>query len=197
MTTSETGPSVKGPGKFAARLPLVLFLLLGGLFFYKLVFTDSDTSRLPSAFINKPAPETDLPALPGFIFPGIKSQDFIGKVTLVNVWGSWCGPCRAEHPQLLELARDNRIVLAGFNYKDTAANAGKFLNELGNPYDVIGVDETGRQGIEWGVYGVPETFLVNNKGIITYKFIGPISAQSLTAVLMPKVEEALAQQASD
>ena len=113
-----------------------------------------------------------------------------GGLTLVNVWASWCGPCREEHPQLIELAKRDDLRLVGLNYKDQRENALRFLNALGNPYAGVGVDRTGRTAVEWGVYGVPETFLVNGDGIIVYKFTGPISDAALRQEVMPAIEKA-------
>ncbi len=124
--------------------------------------------------------------------PGLDSSAFAGKVTLVNVWASWCAPCREEHPLLVALANDGRFAIAGLNYKDSAENARRFLGGLGNPYSAIGVDGSGRTAIDWGVYGVPETFLIGKDGRIRYKHIGPLSEQAVADRLMPEIEKALA-----
>jgi cytochrome c biogenesis protein CcmG/thiol:disulfide interchange protein DsbE len=153
-----------------------------------------DISEVPSVLIGHAAPPTDLAPLEASGLPGLQSKDFAGKVTLVNVFASWCAPCRDEHPLLVELAKDDRFVLAGMNYKDKTENAVRFLNELGNPYKAIGADETGRTGIDWGVYGVPETFVVGKDGKIAYKHVGPLTPESVRANLMPEVEKALAAQ---
>lgn len=171
-------------------LPFAIFLALAGVFVVQLL-SGRDESIVPSALIGKPIPPTDLAPLEGSRLPGLSSRDFAGKVTLVNVWGSWCVPCRQEHPLLMALSRDKRFVLAGMNYKDEAANALRFLGEMGNPYDRIGVDPTGRGAIDWGVYGVPETFLVGPAGTILYKHVGPFTPESLTSELMPRLEKAL------
>ena len=113
-------------------------------------------------------------------------------MTLVNVWASWCAPCRQEHPVLLGLTGDDRFVLAGLNYKDRPENARRFLGELGNPFRAIGVDKSGRTAIDWGVYGVPETFLVGRDGTILYKHVGPLTPAAVAEELMPAVERALA-----
>lgn len=173
-----------------ALLPLAVFLVLAGLFLAQLL-SGRDASVVPSALIGEPAPETALPPLAGVDLPGIRSADFAGDVTVVNVWASWCAPCRQEHPLLMELSKDERIRLAGLNYKDDAANARGFLGELGNPYDAIGVDRSGRTAINWGVYGVPETFLVGPQGTILYKHVGPLTAQSMREGLMPAIAAAL------
>jgi len=174
--------------------PVLIFAGLAAVFMTGL--TGGDPSKLPSALINKPAPAFELPALEGLTIngsavPGLVSQNLAqGGLTLVNVWASWCGPCRVEHPQLIELAKQSDIHLAGLNYKDQRENALRFLNTLGNPYASVGVDRTGRTAVEWGVYGVPETFLVNGDGIIVYKFTGPITQKALREEVMPAIEKA-------
>lgn len=174
-------------------LPLALFLALCGVFLAQLM-SGRDISEIPSALIGEPAPRTELPPLPGTDLPGLDSETFAGKVTLVNVFASWCVPCRDEHPMVMELKRDGRFAVTGLNYKDKPANALKFLTELGNPYTAIGIDENGRAGIDWGVYGVPETFLVGKDGRIAYKHVGPITPASLAQRLMPEIEKALIAQ---
>ncbi|HEV7416344.1 MAG TPA: DsbE family thiol:disulfide interchange protein [Tianweitania sediminis] len=173
-------------------VPLILFGVLVAFFLAQLM-SGRDASTVPSALINRPAPQTDLPPLAATSLPGLRSADFLGKVTLVNVFASWCAPCREEHPVLLALSRDERFTLAGLNYKDAQDNAAGFLRELGNPYDAIGVDASGRTGIDWGVYGVPETFVVGRDGTIAFKFVGPLSAETVRHELMPAVEAALAE----
>ena len=171
-------------------LPLAVFLALAGVFLAQLL-SGRDTSVVPSALIGSPAPQTALPPLENSGLPGLDSSAFAGKVTLVNVWASWCAPCRQEHPLLMELAKDGRIAVAGLNYKDQPQNARRFLGNLGNPYAAIGVDASGRTAIDWGVYGVPETFLVGRDGRILYKHVGPFTPQSMQGDLMPAIEKAL------
>jgi len=171
-------------------LPLGIFVALAAIFLLQLL-SGRDASVVPSALLGEPAPQTDLPPLEGTGLPGLSSADFAGKVTLVNVWGSWCLPCRQEHPILMQLARDERIVIAGMNYKDEPENARRFLGDLGNPFDAIGVDPSGRTAIDWGVYGVPETFLVGPDGTILYKHVGPFTPESVTGELLPRIEKAL------
>ena len=175
-------------------LPLILFLALAALFFYQL--GAGDPSKLPSALIGRPIPPTDLPPLPGLELngkpiPGLNNATFQGAVTLVNVWASWCVPCHDEVPFLEQLSKDKRIQLVGINYKDAADNARRFLNRYGNPFVAMGRDEAGRASIDWGVYGVPETFLVGRDGRIVYKLVGPITADNLTRVLQPEIDKAL------
>ncbi|EXU83869.1 thiol:disulfide interchange protein [Brucella melitensis 548] len=128
---------------------------------------------------------------------GFNSEDLKtgpgGKLTLVNVWGSWCVPCRQEHPLLMEIAKDERIRVVGINYKDQPENARRFLGDLGNPFAAVGADRAGRSAIEWGVYGVPETFLVDQTGKIVYKHVGPFTPESVKNDLLPAVEKALQQ----
>ena len=172
-------------------VPLLLFLGLAGLFLVQLL-SGRDLSTVPSALIGELAPQTVLPPVEGLDRPGIASADFIGKVTLVNVWASWCAPCREEHPVLLALAQDSRFDVVGVNYKDKAENARRFLGDLGNPFSAIGADQAGRAAIDWGVYGVPETFLVGKDGKIFYKHVGPLTEAAVRSELMPRIEQALA-----
>ena len=176
-------------------IPLVAFLALAALFMYRL--GTGDPSRIPSALIGRPAPATNLPPLQGLErdgrpVPGLDGSDFKGEVTLLNVWASWCGPCRDEAPLLLALAADRRFRIAGINIKDQTDDARRFLSRYGNPYVANGVDANGRASIEWGVYGVPETFVVGRDGRIAYKLIGPITPGNLDKALKPAIEKALA-----
>jgi cytochrome c biogenesis protein CcmG/thiol:disulfide interchange protein DsbE len=177
-------------------LPLIAFLALAALFFFRL--GAGDPNRLPSALIGRDAPKTELPGLAGLTrgnapVPGIGDNTFAGKVTLVNVWASWCVPCHDEAPLLTLLAQDTRLQLVGINYKDAPDNARRFLNRYGNPFAATGNDANGRASIEWGVYGVPETFLVGRDGKIAYKLVGPITPDNLAQVLKPEIEKALAK----
>ncbi|MDJ1464344.1 DsbE family thiol:disulfide interchange protein [Nitratireductor sp. GZWM139] len=189
---SVTGEKSNRSRRLLFLLPLLVFLALAAVFLMQL-FSGRDTSLVPSALIGRDAPQTDLPPLEGMSLPGLSSNAFAGKITLVNVWGSWCLPCRQEHPLLMELARDERFVIAGLNYKDKPENARRFLGDLGNPYDAIGVDQNGRAAIDWGVYGVPETFLVGPEGRIRYKHVGPFTPESVQNDLMPEIEKLLAE----
>jgi len=187
--------SAKGPkrGRFWVLAPVLVFAGLAAVFMTGL--RSGDPSKLPSALINQPAPSFELPALQGLTsndnpVPGLSSKSLAGgKVTLINVWASWCGPCREEHPQLIELAKRDDIDLAGLNYKDQRENALRFLNALGNPYAAVGVDASGRTSVDWGVYGVPETFVINGKGIIVYKFTGPITEKALREEVIPAIDK--------
>jgi cytochrome c biogenesis protein CcmG/thiol:disulfide interchange protein DsbE len=182
-------------GRLLPLLPLIAFLALAGLFMLRL--GGGDPARLPSALIGREAPATDLPALPGLErdgkpVPGLSSAAFKGEVTLLNVWASWCVPCRDEAPLLMALAEDPRIRIVGINYKDPPENARRFLGRHGNPFVANGVDGNGRASIEWGVYGVPETFLIGRDGRIAYKLVGPITAENLKRALRPAIDKALA-----
>jgi len=155
-----------------------------------------DPSRLPSALIGHPVPTFDLPAIPGLErdgkpIPGLSNATFQGAVTLLNVWASWCVPCHDEAPFLEQLSRDKRIQLVGINYKDAPDNARRFLYRYSNPFVATGRDEEGRASIDWGVYGVPETFLVGRDGRIAYKLVGPITGGNFSRTLLPEIEKAL------
>jgi cytochrome c biogenesis protein CcmG, thiol:disulfide interchange protein DsbE len=191
QSTSATPPPRR---TFLTVLPLIAFLALALLFWFRL--GSGDPSRIPSALIGRPAPQTTLPLLEGLTnngaqVPGLDPATFKGKVSLVNVWASWCVPCHDEAPLLTTLAKDTRVQLVGINYKDAPDNARRFLGRYGNPFGVVGTDANGRASIEWGVYGVPETFIVGREGTIVYKLVGPITAENLGAVLMPEIEKAL------
>jgi cytochrome c biogenesis protein CcmG/thiol:disulfide interchange protein DsbE len=191
---TDTVPTPAFRRRLLIALPLLGFIALAALFFRGL--ESGDPSRLPSALIGRPAPNLSLPALEGLLrenspVPGLDPSNFQGRVTLVNVWASWCIPCRTEHPQLERLATDHRFQLVGINYKDSAENARRFLGRYGNPYVAVGVDLGGRAGIEWGVYGVPETFLIGRDGRILYKHVGPIIEENLQLV-QREIEKALA-----
>jgi cytochrome c biogenesis protein CcmG, thiol:disulfide interchange protein DsbE len=177
-------------------LPLAVFLALAALFFVRLL-GGGDASRIPSALIGRDAPATDLPPVAGLErdgkpVPGLAASDFKGTVTVLNVWASWCVPCHDEAPLLVQLARDSRIRLVGINYKDQADNARRFLGRYGNPFAASGADVSGRAAIEWGVYGVPETFIVGRDGKIAYKLVGPVTPENIQQVLKPEIEKALA-----
>ena len=191
--TSET-PEKKKRNIFVT-LPLIAFLALAALFLVRLYA--GDPGRLPSALIGHPAPKTDLPPLAGLTrdgkaVPGLSNAAFPGEVTLVNVWASWCIPCAEEVPYLEQLARDKRIKLVGINYKDPTENARRFLNRYGNPFAAVGTDASGRTSIDWGVYGVPETYVIGRDGTIAYKLVGPVTAENLATALNPEIAKAAA-----
>ena len=187
--------------RLGVLIPLALFLALVGLFYVRLYA--GDPSKLPSALIGREAPEFSLPPLTGLAgpngaaVPGLSRDDLgNGHVTVVNVFASWCAPCREEHPLLEKLAAMNRVRLVGIAYKDEPGNTLGFLNEMGNPFSAVGVDEKGRAAIDWGVYGVPETFVIGKDGRIAYKHIGPLTEASFTDVLLPEIGKAEAGTAS-
>ena len=184
-------PARPSGSRWLVALPLLVFAGLAGLFLIQLL-SGRDVSEVPSALIGKSAPDTQLPALEGSGLPGLDSSLFAGKVTLVNVFASWCAPCREEHPVLLGLAQDKRYAVVAINYKDQPANAVRFLTELGNPFSAIGTDESGRTAIDWGVYGVPETFVVGKDGTIAFKHVGPLTPEAVRSELLPQIESALA-----
>jgi cytochrome c biogenesis protein CcmG, thiol:disulfide interchange protein DsbE len=182
-----------GSRRVVVALPLLIFIALVSLLLFRL--GSGDPSRLPSVLIGKPAPLLSLSALDGLMrdgapVPGLDPSKFKGQITLVNVWASWCLPCHAEHPQLMRLAADRRLQLVGINYKDATENARRFLGRYGNPFSAVGVDQNGRSAIEWGVYGVPELFLIGRDGRIAYKQVGPITDETLPE-LTREIEKAL------
>jgi cytochrome c biogenesis protein CcmG, thiol:disulfide interchange protein DsbE len=190
-------PATSGsPGgrRWLVALPLIGFVALAGLFLARL--HGGDPSKIPSALIGRPAPQTALPALEGLVsngaaVPGLDPAVFKGKVSVVNVWASWCVPCHDEAPLLTALAKDKRLQVVGINYKDSPDNARRFLGRYGNPFSIVGVDGNGRASIEWGVYGVPETFIVGREGTIVYKLVGPVTSANFDTVLKAEIDKAL------
>jgi cytochrome c biogenesis protein CcmG/thiol:disulfide interchange protein DsbE len=192
--STETHETASRTRRWLVVLPLIGFGVLAALFLLRLY--GGDPSKLPSALIGRPAPQTALPALEGLTrdgaaVPGLDPALFKGKVSLVNVWASWCVPCHDEAPLLTELGKDTRLQLVGIDYKDVAENARRFLGRYGNPFSVVGVDGNGRASIEWGVYGVPETFVVGRDGTIVYKLVGPITPENVDRILKVEIEKAL------
>jgi cytochrome c biogenesis protein CcmG/thiol:disulfide interchange protein DsbE len=172
-----------------AVLPLVALVALIAIFAMSL---NRDPSFIPSVLINKPAPEFALQPVPDTGVPGFDTATLKGDVTVVNVFASWCIPCREEHPVLSALKADTGVRLFGINQKDVPANARAFLAELGNPYNAIGADVNGRVSIDWGVYGVPETFIVDKDGVILFKHVGPLSADAVEKEIRPAIAKARA-----
>ncbi|RVG71905.1 DsbE family thiol:disulfide interchange protein [Sinorhizobium meliloti] len=200
MTDAETPQDERRPGALRylmAALPLFIFAVLA-LIFWSQLNSGRDVSEIPSALIGTKAPMLAMPPLEGAAtpsgepMPALDDAAVKGKLTLVNVWASWCVPCRQEHPIILELSKDPRLNVVGINYKDRNENALRFLGELGNPFSAIGVDPNGKAAIDWGVYGIPESFLVAADGTILYKRAGPFDEKSLREGLMPAIEKALA-----
>ena len=179
-------PTPRRPG--LVLLPVAIFASLAIILWYGLSRNPND---LPSALIGKPVPEFALPAIDGSNIPSFTSADLkAGGVSVVNIWASWCGPCRLEHPILMELSKRTDIRLFGINNKDKAENARRFLGTLGQPFAAIGADTNGRTTIDWGSYGVPETFIVDGKGMIRFKWIGPLSAEILAGTFAGEIEKA-------
>ncbi|MBB3525251.1 DsbE family thiol:disulfide interchange protein [Rhizobium sp. BK456] len=199
--TPETGiTKPHGLGRYAlALLPLIVF---GGIaataakMLYDQDFHGKNIAEIPSALIGTKAPTLDLPPLEGTNLPALTDTAIKGKLTLVNVFASWCVPCRDEHPVLKELAKDGRLNIVAINYKDQNDNALRFLGELGNPYQAIGIDSNGKAAIDWGVYGIPESYLVAPDGTILYKRVGPFDDISLKEGLFPAMEKALGKPGS-
>ena len=172
--------------RLTALLPLVLLLVLAGFFWIGL---GRNPSEVPSPLIDKPAPEFSL----GGLFPdrpALARADLVGKVTLVNFFASWCGPCRVEHPMLMKLAREQPgVVLAGIDYKDKPEDARGWLAQLGDPYGRLAADHDGRVAIDWGVYGVPETYVVDKQGRIRFKQVGPMTQEIFDQTVLPLIKE--------
>ena len=195
MTSVPNEAAKVGWRRVAVLVPLAVFLSLVFLFLFRLY--SGDPALIPSALIGHPVPQTNLPPVAGLErdgaqVPGVDPASFKDTVTVVNVWASWCVPCHDEAPLLMQLAQDNRVRLIGINYKDKPDNARRFLGRYGNPFAAAGADESGRAAIDWGVYGVPETFVIGKDSRIAYKLVGPITADNFAAVLKPQIEKALA-----
>jgi cytochrome c biogenesis protein CcmG, thiol:disulfide interchange protein DsbE len=195
---SATTETSRRPRRWLAFLPLVAFALLAALLFVRL--NAGDPSRLPSALIGQSAPPLALGGLDGA--PGLADADLRqGHVSLVNVFGSWCDPCHLEHPFLMALAADDGlkakgVVIYGVAQKDSSENVRRFLGAKGDPYAKVGLDPDGRAGIDWGVYGVPETFVVRGDGTIAYKIVGPLTAETLESEVKPQIMKAIAPRRS-
>jgi cytochrome c biogenesis protein CcmG/thiol:disulfide interchange protein DsbE len=172
-----------------ALIPFALFIIMAGFLFKGLFLNPRE---VPSPLVGKPAPAFCLPRLdqPAKTF---SPKDMLGQVWLFNVWASWCGACRDEHPLLVELAKTGLVPLVGMDYKDTVTEAEQWLTERGNPYLLSAVDADGRVGIDYGVYGVPETYVIDKAGVIAYKQIGPLTLESLRDDILPLVKRLQAQ----
>jgi cytochrome c biogenesis protein CcmG/thiol:disulfide interchange protein DsbE len=191
----ENRPKSRSVSRYA--LALIPLLVFGGIaataakMLYDQDFHGKNIAEIPSALIGTKAPSLNLPPLEGSNLPALTDEAVKGKFTLVNVFASWCIPCRDEHPLLKQLAEDGRLNIVAINYKDKNENALRFLGELGNPYHAIGVDPNGKAAIDWGVYGIPESYLVAPDGTIIYKRVGPFDDISLKEGLFPAMEKAL------
>lgn len=159
-----------------ALVPVLAFVILAGYFALSLR-SDRDPNELPSALLDRP--------VPAFTLPGLAAADFADKIVVVNFFASWCIPCRLEHPSMLRLSRNSGVTLYGIAYKDKEADSARFLAELGNPYRAIGADRDGRAGIDFGVYGVPETYVIDRAGRIRQRFVGPLTLTRLERELLP------------
>jgi cytochrome c biogenesis protein CcmG/thiol:disulfide interchange protein DsbE len=191
----DSDPEARPPRRLGwALAPLLVFGAMALMFLYAL--SAGDPSKLPSALIGKPVPAVSLPAVEGLAgptgpVPGFSAADLArGEPVVVNFWASWCPPCVAEHPLLIDLVKRTGVTLYGVNHKDQADAARRFLNRYGNPFKAVGADGSGRAGIDWGVYGMPETFVVDGKGRIAYKHVGPLTAESLEKKLIPAIAAA-------
>jgi cytochrome c biogenesis protein CcmG, thiol:disulfide interchange protein DsbE len=180
-----------GAGKFAKQtrrrvlvaLPVAAFAGLAALFTWGL---NRDPSSLPSTLIGRAVPKFSLPPVEGRTL-GLSGEDLKGEVSLVNVFASWCTACREEHPLLMHIREKGTVPIHGLNYKDEPENAARWLNTLGDPYTRTGADRDGRVAIDWGVYGIPETFVIDRQGIVRYKHIGAVTAQALGETILPLV----------
>jgi len=199
--TPDADPRGTAPSVALRYAPVLVFAAIVALGLFAL-FWKGDPSKIPSALIGKPAPAIALEPVEGLIesgapVPGIKVADLAaGTPVVVNFWASWCQPCVDEHPQLVELKRRTGVRIVGVNYKDQAAGARRFLSRYGNPFVAVGVDPGGKAAIEWGVYGMPETFVVDGRGTIVFKHVGPISREAMEALVIPAIRSAQARTAS-
>ncbi len=176
------------PRRALYLLPLLLFAVIAGYFLWGLA-SDRNPKLVPSALIDKPAPAFDLPPLEGLDRPGLATADLQnGEVALVNFFASWCLPCRAEHPLLMDLAESGGVRVLGIAYRDKPEDARRWLGQYGNPYERVGVDDRGRTSIDFGVSGVPETFVIDREGRIRYQHIGPLMASDIEDKIVPLIE---------
>ncbi len=170
-------------------LPLFAFLALAVLLAGGVLRTSGkDPSAIPSPLIGKPAPSFSLPVL-GDPSRRVGNADLLGQPYLLNVWGSWCPACRDEHPVITELAASGAVRVIGYDYKDTTEDAQRWLQQFGNPYELVITDEEGRAALDWGIYGAPESFLVDAQGVVRWKFVGPITPEVVRDQLMPELEK--------
>ena len=182
-------PQVSAARRLRYLVPVFLFVALAAALGVQLL--TGDPGKVPSALIDKPVPEFALPPVQGFEEAGgFATADLgNGEIALVNIFASWCGPCRVEHPLLMALAEAGTVPLYGINYKDTPDDAERWLGRLGNPYTLMGADRDGRTGIDWGVYGVPETFVVDGAGRIRHRHVGVLSRHDLDETILPLIED--------
>ncbi|WP_431323776.1 DsbE family thiol:disulfide interchange protein [Rhizobium sp. YTU87027] len=176
-----------------AGLPLIVFLGIAGAVantLYRESVKGYSPTTIPSALIGQQHPAVNLPPLAGLQTPALDDSVFENQVVVLNIFASWCVPCRQEHPALMQLAKDPRVKLVAVNYKDAPEKALAFLEENGNPFAAIGVDNAGRNAMDWGVYGVPETFVIDRTGRITHRHVGPLDENSLSREINPAIDAA-------
>lgn len=187
MTASKTSRNLQ-------ILPALVFVAVAGLF--AVALKSGDPSKLPSALIGKPVPESLFAPLAALVadgkpVPGFSNSDLTkGKTSIVNFWASWCAPCIDEHPLIAELKIKSGLEIFGVNYKDDPAAARRFLGRYGNPFSAVGADADGSTAIDWGVYGMPETFVINGRGEIVYKHVGALTADAIQAKILPAIKAA-------
>ncbi|GAB4355088.1 MAG: DsbE family thiol:disulfide interchange protein [Oricola sp.] len=193
MTDTAEKPEGRKKTNWAVFIPGLAFFALVIMFAVIMARPGRDATAIPSMLIDKPAPALTLPGVPGLAgpdgapVPGFDLAAFKGKPVLVNVWASWCVPCRQEHPLLMQLAKGEGVTIAAINYKDKTANALSFLSGLGNPFAQVGADRSGRAAIEWGVYGVPESFVIDADGTVLYKQTGPMTPEAIEKEILPRL----------
>jgi len=183
-SAATAAPSAARSLRLRLLAPIAVFLALALLLGWGLTHNARD---IPSALIGKPVPQFSLPPVQGRML-GLASTDLVGEVSLVNVFASWCVACRDEHPLFVRLKADGVVPIHGLNYKDQPDNAARWLNTLGDPYTRTGADRSGRVAIDWGVYGVPETFVISKDGRIAHKHIGALTAKDLDKTILPLIE---------
>ena len=187
MSDNAIETAARPAGKNRRLVFLVPMFIFVGIAVFLGIGLTKDPREIPSPLIGKPVPQFNLPPVRGRKL-GLSSADLKGEVSLVNVFASWCTACRAEHPLLMRLQEAGAVAIHGLNYKDKPVDAAQWLDDLGDPYTRTGADIDGRMGIEWGVYGVPETFVIDRAGRIAYKKIGPIAEQDLEQTILPLIE---------
>ena len=181
--TSIPNPQIKRGLRLRYLVPVAAFVALALMFGWGLTH---NSREIPSGLIGKPVPHVSLPPVQGRVL-GLSSTDLVGEVSLVNVFASWCVACREEHPLFVRLKADGVVPIHGLNYKDQPDNAARWLNTLGDPYTRTGADRNGRVAIDWGVYGVPETFVITKDGRIAHKHIGPLTPKDLEETILPLI----------
>ena len=182
-SSHASAPKLRWASRLRYGMPIAIFAALALMFAWGL---NRDPRMVPSALIGQPVPQFALPPVKGHTL-GLSSADLVGQVSLVNVFASWCVECRVEHPLLLRLKADNVVPINGIDYKDSPGDAERWLGRFGDPYARTGADLNGRVAIDWGVYGVPETYVITKDGRIAYKQIGPLSPEVLKDTILPLI----------